>query len=206
VLVTVILLMLVLTVLGLSAVIMMTQEDRSSNNAELQKEALYVAEAGLRRGEWILTNDVTYSNPTLESIFLHTSTEYCPALGNVVPQPPSPWDMNHLGTYLMSDGIGASGATQLANIEVTSTYHGDRRSFYSLLVRNNEDDGATPATRNNDTKIRLISVGWIADQAGQPLAVKIIEEEYAFWGAANNPSAQKQVDQGGTGSGMYGGA
>ena len=49
--ITVILILLLLTVIGIAASMMMTQEDATSGRTDLQRSALYVAEAGLRRGE-----------------------------------------------------------------------------------------------------------------------------------------------------------
>ena len=52
-LITVILMLLVLTALGIGVVVLMTQEDRITSQQDLQKLALYAAEVGLRRGERI---------------------------------------------------------------------------------------------------------------------------------------------------------
>jgi hypothetical protein len=93
---------------------------------------------------------------------------------------------------------------ELANIESTAAFQlpGKDRAFYSLYVRNNEDDVSGPVV-NGDPRIRLISVGWIADVRGRVLAAKTLEEEFNFLGAAQSPSAQKLSDQGGTSSGVF---
>jgi len=53
--------------------------------------------------------------------------------------------------------------------------------------------------------VRLISVGWVENDAGQVLARKVLEEEINFTGVSQAPSAQKLVNAGGTSSGEYGG-
>ena len=205
VMVTVVLLLLVLTVLGMAAAIMMTGEDRSSSRSELAKEALYVAESGLRRGEVVLTNNVTYSNPTLRSLLTYTPVADCQATTPTKPTPPTgagTWDVGHLGTYLRAGGLNGA---ELSNVDVTATFGlpGNRRALYSVYVRNNEADLAGP-TDNTDAIIRLISVGWVATANGQPLVVKILEEEYNYGQQTMGISGQKQGDTGGTGSGLFG--
>lgn len=196
-LVSVIVVLLVLTVLGITAAIMMTQENRTARQMELQKAAFYVAEAGLRHGERVLRS-VPFSNLTLTAMLQHSSSTETKAASPKIPQPPPPWDVRHLGTYLTEDGV------ELANLESTVAFQlpGKDRAFYSLYVRNNEDDVSGPLV-NGDPRIRLISVGWIADANDRVLAAKTLEEEFNFLGAAQSPSAQKLSDQGGTSSGVY---
>lgn len=205
--ITVVLVLLLLTVLGVAASMMMTQEDTTASRMDMQRAALYVAEAGLRRGEQVL-GTVTYSNTTLNTFLRYTSTTATLAAQPHVPQVPSgrtDYGLTKLGTYLTTS---PGGGTELSNelliapiAGVTPTTAG-RQAFYSLYIRNNPED--TSPTTNSDTKVRLISVGWIA-MDGRSLAVKILEEEYNWSGVTQNPSAQKQTNQGGTGQGIYGG-
>lgn len=210
--ITVVLVLLLLTVLGLTASMMMTQEDTTSGRMDLQRAAMYVAEAGLRRGERVLGN-YQYSNLTLTQFLSYTSTTQTPATEPKVPQHPSgkrDYTLTKLGTYLTTV---PGGGTELSNQRLTPMAQGEtdplrgRQAFYSLYLRNNPEDwdplNPSP-TLNQDTKVRLVSVGWIAID-GRPLAVKILEEEFNWTGVNQNPSAQKQTNQGGTGSGMYGG-
>jgi Tfp pilus assembly protein PilX len=199
VLITVVLLLLVLTVLGLAAAVIMTQEDQSSGRSELSKEALYVAETGLRRGEGVLRG-IEFSANILTTMLQYNTATACPAVEPRVPVRPviGSWDLQHLGTYMRE------GVVELSNVNVTSAFGlQGRRAFYSVYVRNNEDDGSNPGTINNDARIRIVAVGWVANAAGQPLAVKILEEEFGFTGINQSPSTQKQSDTGGTGSGVY---
>jgi hypothetical protein len=201
--ITVVLILLLLTVLGLAASVMMTQEDTSSGRMDQQRAALYVAEAGLRRGEDVLHN-IPYTNINLNNLINYATTTATVAAQPQVPQRPANnqnFTLTKLGTYLTTT---PGGGTELSNQPLISgsTGTGGRRSFYSVYVRNNPED--TSPTVNSDTILRLISVGWIA-QDGRPLAVKILEEEFNYSGVSQSPSSQKQTNQGGTGSALYGG-
>jgi hypothetical protein len=205
--ITVVLILLLLTVLGLTASMMMTQEDTTSSRMDQQRAALYVAEAGLRRGEHIL-NNISYNNTNLTLMINYATTTETAAAQPKIPVRPSSrtdYGLTKLGTYLTNV---PGGGTELANQPlitpadgVTPTTRG-RQSFYSLYVRNNPED--TSPSVNSDPMLRLISVGWIA-QDGVPIAVKILEEEFNYSGVTQSPSAQKQTNQGGTGSALYGG-
>jgi hypothetical protein len=205
--ITVVLILLLLTVLGLTASMMMTQEDTTSSRMDLQRAALYVAEAGLRRGERVLGN-IPFSNSALTTMLARSTSTETAAAQPKIPQRPSSkrdYGITKLGTYLTTaPGSGVELANQPLippSAGVTPTTAG-RQSFYSLYIRNNPED--TSPYVNSDTRIRLISVGWIS-QDGRPLAVKILEEEYNWAGVTQSPSAQKQTNQGGTGQGIYGG-
>jgi Tfp pilus assembly protein PilX len=217
-LIMVILVLLVLTVLGITAAMLMTQEDRISSRQDLQKAALYAAEAGLRQGEQIFSS-TGYSNAALTLFLKHVSVARTLAAPDPVPVQPGPWDIRHLGTYVsQSAGVG----TEVANREVTQLVSGSQtfdriRAYYSLYTRNNPEDrnpstGLQDPLNNFDTKLRLISVGFITDSNGvdgsgnaKVLAVKILEEEYNWTGFSQASSAQKLMNAGGTSSGVYSG-
>jgi len=224
-LITVILLLLVLTVLGITASVMMTQEDRTSSRQDQQRAALYAAEAGLRRGE---VNLRTLADPTrITTLLAHSPTSgvqlWSSASAPVLPiaGDPRTWDVNHLGTYmLLINSSGSPGTTELTNQEVPyvgggAVYQGTK-AFYTLYVRNNTDDLSGNVTTDSDSKLRLISVGFVTSSGAQAsgdtltgtytvLAVKILEEEYSYSGVTQSPSLQKQVNAGGTGSILFGG-
>ncbi len=212
-LIMVILLLLVLTALGITATMLMTQEDRISSRQETQKAALYAADAGLRRGEAILQN-VPYSNTNLTAFLAHTSVANTVAVTPTIPQPPGPWNNEHLGTYLTTL-VGAG--TELANQEVTQVDTGGVtfnrvRAYYSLYVRNNPEDPGGPTT-NTDALLRLVSVGFLTDGKGvnpttgaaNVLAVKILEEELNWGGQGGGNPNQIDVNAGATNSGMWAG-
>lgn len=214
-LITVILILLVLTVLGIAAALLMTQEDRTSARQELYKEALYVAEVGLRAGETTLgtvssagaTGMLQYdpvATGALREIWRDSTTDQLPR--HPACGPLQNWNSTNLGTYFSPSGTGAP----IVNVEVPVSVAGGsaatgRRAFYSLYVRNNPDDPnmcaqVSPAVQlDQDQIVRLVSVGWVSNADGRPLAVKIVEEEFNFEGVSQNPSGQKQVNQGGTG-------
>lgn len=207
-LITVIMVLLVLTVLAMALSLLMTQENRASGRQDVQKLALYAAEAGLRRGEIVLANTKILAVNTLLGYTSATLQGF-----QEVPQPPqrplatdlSTWDAEHLGTYLLDTGV------ELANQEVTMPLGQGKRAFYCVYVRDNPDDPTADPTTNGDTRVRLIAVGWVANSADPAIpwpargvaAVKILEEEFNWQGLATAESAQKLVDTGGTGSGQF---
>lgn len=211
-LITVIMVLLILTVLGLAMSLLMTQEDRASGRQDAQKLALYAAEAGLRRGEQILrgTAFVNVSNLLQHQAAALQAWQETPT----TPMHPvfvggkadlTTWDTMHLGTYLIE------GDTELANIQLPLPGERGLPAFYSLYVRNNPTDPSRSATANSDGQVRLIAVGWVANSAdpGQSWAargvkaVKILEEEYSWSGFAQGQQTQKLGSPGGTGSGVY---
>lgn len=230
-LVMVILLLLVLTALGITATMLMTQEDRVSARQETQKAAFYAADAGLRKGETILQN-VPYSNTNLTAFLAHNPVANTVAVTPTKPVPPPAWDNAHLGTYLTT---AVGGGTELANQEVTQVAASGQpfnrvRAYYSLYVRNNEEDpiynaagpGPTPTPApgpplpvnlNLDTRLRLVSVGFLTDWKGvdpttgaaNVLAVKILEEELNWGGQGGGNPNQIDVNAGATNSGMWAG-
>jgi hypothetical protein len=217
-LVTVILLLLVLSLLAVAASVMMTQEDRTSSRDDLQKAALYVAEAGLRRGEETLRITPLVN---LTDLLGHPAVSAAAGIESGHVQHPvggsfDTWDANHLGTYLVdvahcaslaADEACAELADQTVPLAIVGADLG-RAARYSLFVRNNPEDSRPPTgspTTNTDTRIRLLSVGLVYDSSGHPLAMKTLEEEYNFAGITQAPSAQKLSNAGGTSSGQYGG-
>jgi Tfp pilus assembly protein PilX len=217
-LIMVILILLVLTVLGITAAMLMTQEDRISSRQDMQKAALYAAEAGLRHGETIFTN-TPYTNALLTGYVSHVaSSTITAAAPDPVPVQPAPWDIRHMGTYLTEF---SGGTTEVVNHEISQLPDGTNRfyrirTYYSLYVRNNPEDtdaaGLQTPLVNHDTRLRLISVGFVTDPDGvdgagnaRVLAVKILEEEFNWSGFSQASSAQKLMNAGGTSSGVYSG-
>lgn len=208
-LITVIMVLLVLTVLGMAFSMLMSQEDRTSGRQDVQKLAFYAAEAGLRRGERILSNvkllavNGYLANP---STIRQAWQEYPALPQHPLAGNPASWDTAHLGTYLREGG------TQLANVEIPMPGQG-KRAFYSVYIRDNPDDKENPNDPlvNKDSRVRLVAVGWVASDPNPDLpfahrrvaAVKIVEEEFNWSGLATSESAQKLVDPGGTASGAF---
>jgi len=229
-LITVILLLLVLTVLGIAASVMMTQEDRTSSRQDLQRAALYAAEAGLRRGE---ANLLALSTDNINSMLGHIPlasqvwTGDPTSASNVPTQPttlgdPRSWTVDHLGTYMLAvDSSGGLIANELVNQLVAYSGGGgaagpNTEAFYTLYIRNNPDDVGVTVTNDTDLRVRLISVGFITSSGAQVsgtsitgnynvLAVKILEEEWSWSGVTQAPPLQKGFHPSGSGSLLYGG-
>ncbi len=206
-LLTVILVLLILSAIGVAAIYMMNQQNRVSGAVEGSKLALYAAETGLRRGEAVLKAAGVGSVSSLLSM----DSSGAPATPAIVPERPvQPTDGNsgpggtyntgHLGTYLTANGI------PLADVPVPSSGPGNapaQQVFYSLCIRDNPGDidatqGLASAQLDTDGKVRLISIGWVQGSNGKIVARKILEEEYNYSGLSQAPSAQKGTNQGGT--------
>ncbi len=218
-LVTVILALLVLTVLGITAAVLMTQENRVASRQDQLKAAFYAAEVGLRQGEAVFVA-TPYQNALLTGFLQHVSVASTPAAPGAVnpPQPPAPWDLTHLGTYLTT---ASGGGVELSNQEVSeragSTTLQRVRVYFSLYVRNNPEDrdpatGLSDPAVNRDPRLRLVSIGFLTDNNGvandgsaNVLAVKILEEEYNWTTVPQSASSQKGLVAGSTNAGLYGG-
>lgn len=225
-LITVLLVLLVLTALGITASMLMTQEDRTSSRQDLFRVALYAAEAGLRHGEAELT---ALSSNAVSSILGHLPQRIqgwtgSPTDSSNLPTQPTvkkanTWTINNLGTYLSSAPATVDPSQELVNqvVLMPSGVGGNQSVFFTLYVRNNPDDVAALVTTDTDQRLRLVSVGFVTDGAAnlsgneltgnyKVLAVKVIEEEIFFKGGQGaGVSVQKQVNTGGTGSITYSG-
>jgi len=191
-LVTVILVILILTVVGLGVAYFAQMEEGLSGNARIMRSAFYVAEVGLRKGESVISNSIVGASISLSTI-LTCGTCVTPPL-NV---PGGGWP----GVILYATDPEDSTLKEFANMPVpvpvgVSVYD---RGTYSLYVRNNPED---PAGQNNDSDniVLLISVGQVQG-AGGHLFTKILEEQLAT-GAFGAPSfSQYLSNAGGTSSG-----
>ncbi len=205
----VVVVLLVLSGLGM-AMLALTDSDRETVAWDKHvKDAFYVAEMGLRVGEETLTTaTVDNADNLLQHDSVAQTTAVTPATP-VFPQSPSQYTTANLGTYL------TVGGNELANVPVqlpaSSTGAPLPDAFYSLYVRNNPTDisvadgnAATDAAQDNDSRLNLISVAWLA-RGGRILAVKILEEEFAWSGITQPVTGQKGGNTGGTGSGLAGG-
>jgi len=204
----VVVIMLVLSGLGM-AMLALTDSDRETaswNNHV--KDAFYVAEMGLRVGEGILTTATSNNADTILQHVSVASTNVVTPGVPVFPQAPAQYTTANLGTYL------TVGATEMANqavpLPASPTGRPLPNAFYSLYVRNNPNDiavadnnAATNANEDDDFRVNLIAVAWIA-RGGRVLAVKILEEEFSWSGVNQDPSGQKSKDSGGTGSALVG--
>jgi hypothetical protein len=220
-LITVLLVLLILTALGIAASMMMTREDRTSSRQDLQRAALYAAEVGLRRGEQTL-NGISFSDAS--TILSHVPQRIQGWTGSptdAANKPTQPtlgaaatWTVENLGTYLIPN-VSAVAADELVNQPIAiGAYGGISRNYqalYSLYLRNNPEDLAATITSDTDSRVRLTAVGFIISGAYQlvngneltgnyqVVATKILEEEFGWRGSSQGASTQKQINAGGTG-------
>jgi hypothetical protein len=215
-LITVLLILLILTALGITASMMMTQEDRTSSRQDLTRVALYAAEAGLRSGESKLTG-ITGSDPITTTLSwtplsIQSWTGSPTDTGNKPTQPTlaaaATWTVQPLGTYLSLNTSGTS-ADEVVNQPVAISLGNKFQAFFSLYVRNNPEDLGAYVTSDTDSRARLISVGFVTDQTAtlngnqlsgnySVLAVKILEEEFAWMGSSQGATTKKDIDTGNT--------
>lgn len=194
-----ILVILVLTIVGLAVAYFTQTEDRISGNARLVKVALYAADTGLRSGENLIGVAANLGTNIQQLIaFPDGRTITLPNGKTAVPLHPSS------GECLTYDP--ASGGC--LNVLVPSPTGGRDLVYYSLYVRNNDEDPGGPAT-NTDTLVNLIAVGRVFAPGANiatatPLATKILEEQLMLSATGNEFGAQKGANQGGTGSGTKG--
>jgi hypothetical protein len=204
----VVVILLVLSGLGM-AMLALTDSDRETVSwNDHVKDALYVAEIGLRVGEDVLFQSSPINASTLMQHDSVSQTAVVTPGIPVFPVTPSQYDLTRLGTYLIDPG-GNELANQAVTLPPSPTGRPMPEAFYSLYIRNNPNDPAildttVAATTNLDPPVNLVVVAWVA-KAGNVLAVKILEEEYTWLGLAEALSSQKLQDSGGTGSGQYGG-
>jgi len=201
-LVSVILVLLVLTIVGVGIAYFTSMEDRLSGNTRIAKSAFYAADAGLRRAELALSDTAgmksTCAPITLTQIL---STGGTPVLN--VPgggNPAIPLDLSSFpGPPCLSD-LDRIKYLDIPVPVVAGTPVVDRAT-YSLYVRNNADDAVGTATTDNDNIINIVSVGTIRLVAGTSIT-RILEEQVVLSVGGSFGSSQKGLNAGGTGTAM----
>jgi hypothetical protein len=205
----VVIVLLVLSGIGMAMVVFTETDQDSIRWGTHSKDALYVAEMGLRVGESVLAEAASVSADTVLQHVSVARTVAAPREVPLFPEHPGEYDLQHLGTYLTDGGV------ELANRPIALPTPASGRTmpeaFVSLYVRNNaadiavaDADPVTDARQDNDFIVNLVSVGWV-QVGGRVLAVKILEEQYGWFGVGQEPSVQKLKDAGGTSSAQFGG-
>lgn len=178
-LITVILVVLVLTMVGLAALFFMTVEDTISGNDRLQKEALYLAEVGLRAGETRMA--------TVGVAQITTLLQYSNPNNQVPPLLRDATGYQYLGTVLTD-----TSNQPLYSVAVTYTTEGQPRvGYYSVYVRNNPNDTAGSPTQDADGIIDIVSSGVVRTPNGDVSAQKVVSEEF-FLGSAQGSTLGPQ--------------
>ena len=202
--ITVVLVVLVLTMVGLASLIYMSLEQNLTLADRLAKEALYMSEAGLRIGE---------------STLAATSLSNVNTMLSYVPADPT-W--SKIPTIMAEcEGTQMLGAI-IKDPNSATIYHDFKPGFYtppsgyyavySLYIRNNPDDASGSPTIDSDHRVRLVCVGEVYRgvapvggvlQAGSILVARKIVEEELSTGVIPGYSTQKQGSSVGAGSAFY---
>lgn len=196
-LITVILVVLVLTMVGLAALFFMTTEERIAQVTRLEKAAFYAAEVGLRRAENVVLEQYRLNNSVLTLML--TRSNINPVNQWNIIDVPNGGDVHPTAVVLRDiQGIDPEVANQrtdpaLQIIDPTNAaipareYRGfvvDNQqgyvSTYSLYIRNDDDDQSETVDSND--RVSIISVGMVVTPTGQVIR-KVLEEWIAPVGA-----------------------
>lgn len=197
-LVSVILVLLVLTIVGVGIAYFTSMEDRLSGNTRITKAGFYAADAGLRRGEALL-NEVINLDPTAcgaQTLSLVLAARTPP----VLKVPGGGYDAQVLDLSTISN-VACLGTDRKAYLNVpipppVGVSVVDQVT-YSLYLRNNEDDAQGTDTLDTDNIVNLVSVGTVQLAAGV-VVTKIVEEQLLLSSGGGSTGAQKDVNAGGT--------
>lgn len=196
-LVSVILVLLVLTIVGVGIAYFTSMEDRLSGNTRIAKAAFYAADAGLRRAELALSDTTGLKSAcapiSLTQILNTGSTPVLNVPGGGYPA--IPLDLtafNQAGCLPVTDQINYLNIP----VPVVTTAVVDRAT-YSIYVRNNIDDTAGSATLDIDTIINIVSVGTVQLVVGASVT-RILEEQLRLAPPGSFGGTQKGLEAGGT--------
>jgi hypothetical protein len=201
-LVSVILVLLVLTIVGVGIAYFTSMEDRLSGNTRISKAGFYAADSGLRRAEVVLSglSDLsgTCAVVSLNDILGTGSTPTLTVPGGGFTA--IPLDLTGLSTAacLTPLGISQQKFIDLA-IPVDAGTPVVDRATYSLYVRNNFDDASGTATADTDGIINVVSVGTVTLTAGATVT-RMLEEQLLLTTGGAFGSSQKNLNAGGTGT------
>lgn len=198
-LVSVILVLLVLTIVGVGIAYFTSMEDRLSGNTRISKAGFYAADAGLRRGEALLTKVINMpaaacTPPTLSQILAART-------GSALKVPGGGYDALVLdfSTFNSTAGCLGTDAQAYGNVSIpppTAVSVVDRVT-YSLYLRNNVDDQQGTDILDTDNIVNLVSVGTVQLAAGV-VVTKIVEEQLLLSTGGGSTGGQKDVNAGGT--------
>lgn len=187
-LITVILVVLVLTMVGLAAMFYMNVKDTMSGNDRYQKEALYLAEIGLRQGEAVILGTATSSLTGLVAGHGNSNDEIPPTLADCTGLVDSHGNPN-LGAVIYNNGSPLWQVPYYYNATGTNPT-GDRVGYYTVYARNNKLDNSGSSTIDSDGIVDIIAIGIVEAPGGAVKYTKILEEEFNLAGAS---TGQAQV-------------
>lgn len=195
-LITALLVILVLTVIGIGLAYFTQIEDRMSGNERLTKSSFYAAEAGLRAGEQAL--GVALDGQTAISSLLTAPTGTFPVPTTINPSGSGRWD-----GVLLRVSTSALSRTY-AQVQIVVPAGVRDKAYYSVYIRNNDEDPSGSATDDQDQKLNLVAVGvagLVDPGTGAVRGItKVLEEQVTIKLAGGEDYSGKQVNFGGTGS------
>jgi hypothetical protein len=204
-LVSVILVLLVLTIVGVGIAYFTSMEDRLSGNTRIAKAGFYAADAGLRRGEAVLSKLVSLSPSVCGTTNVTQLLAARSGTDPIVPGGGYPALLLDLST-LPAAAVACLGtdAQAYANVSIPAPAGVSvaDRVTYSLYLRNNVDDASGTATLDTDNIVNLVSIGTVQLATGV-VVTKIVEEQLNLGVTGAMASTQKGVNPAGTGSGTY---
>ena len=199
-LVSVILVLLVLTIVGVGIAYFTSMEDRLSGNTRIAKAGFYAADAGLRRGEALLNEVINLEQATcgvqsLSLILAARSGADYPVPGGGYPA--KVLDLSTLPAPTVAClGVDARAYKDVLIPQPASVSVVDKVS-YSLYLRNNVDDAPGTDTVDTDNIVNLVSVGTVLLPASI-VVTKIVEEQLLLTTGGGSTGGQKDVNAGGT--------
>jgi hypothetical protein len=204
-LITVILVVLVLTIVGLGVAFFTSTEDKISGNTKTSRIGFYAAEAGLRDGEVAVSRWAQNNNGSA---------------GDLLGAPVAPYNVPFpAGDVYNPPGGGRParllrvGARVFKNIIIPSDIGDDRmRAMYSVFIRNNLEDTLGGNYDDKDKKVNIVVVGQmvLVDASGNPVLrdgaptvgiTKILEEQLQTIAEGQASATQKGANVGGTSAG-----
>ncbi len=204
-LVSVILVLLVLTIVGVGIAYFTSMEDRLSGNTRIAKAGFYAADAGLRRGEALLSKVISL-NPSACGTVGATQLLGARLSGSDLKVPGGGYPALVLDLLTLPAatvaclGADAQAYTSVSIPSPTGVSVVDKVT-YSLYLRNNVDDTSGTETVDTDNIVNLISVGTVQLATGV-VVTKIVEEQLNLGVTGAMASTQKLGNTGGTGGGL----
>lgn len=196
-LITVLIVVLVLTVVGIGIAFFTSTEDKISGNAKMSRVGFYAAEAGLRDAESAVTAYAAANAGLVTPLLAAAGPED-------IYQPPG----GGYRAFLLK-----LAGRDFRNVVLQQPL-GDaaQRGMYTVFIRNNQEDTGGEAV-DTDRRVNVVVVGQmvLVDNAGNPIVdgngrptigiTKIIEEQIETSPEGSAAATQKGANAGGTSSG-----
>jgi hypothetical protein len=203
-LISVILVVLVLTMVGVASLFFMTTEDRITGVTKMEKTAFYASELGLREAERTIRAQFAISPANAFTGMLgyvSTATDEHRVFevpgGGYNPAVVLTGDPTVVLAHNDPVTQAAIPAGEMRGLPIAASE--GFVSTYSVYVRNNPEDVNLSAVADSDTRLNIISVGIVSSPSGQ--VVRKVLEEQIFAGIGGGlGSGQKGLNTGGTGS------